>query len=87
MFQNNSNKNYVQLHERCFTDNPTNNNLYYRESETHARITKVQEHLRDNIGSAPLLYTTVNHPLCYCEEHEMRTIGAQYVSYALLCVL
>lgn len=77
MFQNNSHKNYVQEHQRCFSDNPTNNNLYYRESETLSRLTKTQEHLRDNVGPASLIYTTVHHPLCYCEEHQTRKQNAE----------
>jgi hypothetical protein len=40
MFDNNSNRNYILEHDRVYTDNPNNNNLYYRESETHVRITQ-----------------------------------------------
>jgi hypothetical protein len=69
MFDNNSNRNYILEHDRVYTDNPNNNNLYYRESEAHVRIIQAQEHLRDNCGPANLIYTTVHHPLCYCEEH------------------
>lgn len=77
MFQNNSNRNYCQVHERAFTDNPNNNDLFYRESETHGRITSTQEHLRDNVGPASLIYTTVHHPLCYCEEHQTKVYNAE----------
>lgn len=40
MFSNNSNRDYPAKCPRAFTDNPNRNNLYYRDSETHAQITK-----------------------------------------------
>ena len=72
MFQNLSHHNGTHSLNRTFTDNPTTNNLYYRDSESHARITQNQSHLRDNSGPGTLLYTNVHSNGCYCEDHENR---------------
>ena len=77
MFLNNSTRSCIQLTDRCFTDNPNLNNLYYRESEVHVRVNHDKEHLRDNAGPAAFIYTTVHHPLCYCEEHQQKTYNAE----------
>ena len=73
MFNNNSGNAAVftedQACPRCFTDNPSINNLYYRESEVHTRVNHDKLHLRDNAGPGDMLFTTVHHPMCYCEEH------------------
>ena len=73
MFQNNSHASALLPDDnscpRCYTDNPSINNLWYRESEVHAKVTRDKLNLRDNAGPGELLFTQVHHPLCYCEEH------------------
>lgn len=54
----NSNKKApIKKENRCFSDNPTINNLLYRESEVHGRINRDEIYLRDNVGPADLIYT------------------------------
>lgn len=57
MFNSNKKVNPIRQEERCFSDNPTVNNLLYRESEVHGRINRDELNLRDNVGPADLIYT------------------------------
>ena len=83
MFDNNSgqaahySENDQAACPRCYTDNPSINNLFYRESEAAAKISHMKAHLRDNAGAGDILYTTVHHPLCFCEEHQTKTYNAE----------
>lgn len=62
---------------RCFSDNPTVNNKYYRESEALGRITKDKQFLRDNGGASDQLFHNVCSPHSFCEQHQLKTYAVQ----------
>ena len=61
---------YIDVPSRVFTDNPSDAGLYYRESESVARLANYLNNSRNSFHGQPR-FIPKHPPDCYCEEHHL----------------